>query len=112
MPWCTFRQVSGNGKGWTYYLPEAPSAVMVLNVQLNNHEAALANRIAGTYEVKFIKACFAALQTRTQFNVDTFFTNNNIDLNVDNTLLTQSKLCASLLKHKVAPQLIVTDESV
>ena len=96
----------------TYYIPKAPSAVMVLNVPLNNHEAALANRIAGTYEVKFIKACFAALQTRTQFNVDTFFTNNNIDLNVDNTLLTLSKLCASLLKHKVAPQLIVTDESV
>ena len=96
----------------TYYVPEAPFAVTVLNVPLNNHEAALANRIAGTYEVKFIKACFAALQTRTQFNVDTFFTNNNIDLNVDNTLLTQGKLCASLLKHKVAPQLIVTDESV
>ena len=96
----------------TYYIPEAPSAVTVLNVPLNNHEAALANRIAGTYEVKFIKACFAALQTRTQFNVDTFFTNNNIDLNVDNTLLTQGKLCACLLKHKVAPQLIVTDESV
>ena len=96
----------------TYYVPEVPSAVTVLNVPLNNHEAALANRIAGTYEVKFIKACFAALQMRTQFNVDTFFTNNNIDLNVDNTLLTQGKLCASLLKHKVAPQLIVTDESV
>ena len=96
----------------TYYIPEALSAVTVLNVPLNNHEATLANRIAGTYEVKFIKACFAALQTRTQFNVDMFFTNNNIDLNVDNTLLAQGKLCACLLKHKGAPQLIVTDESV
>ena len=94
----------------TYYVPEALSAVTVLNVPLNNHEDAMANKIAGTYEVKFIKACFAALQTRTQFNVDTFFTNNSIDLNMDNTLLIQGKLCASVFKHKIAPQLIVTDE--
>ena len=93
-----------------YYVPEVLSAVMVLNVPLNNHEDAMANRITGTYEVKFIKACFGALQMRTQFNMDTFFTDNNIDLNMDNTLLTQGKLCASVFKHKVAPQLIVTDE--
>ena len=42
----------------TYYVPEAPSAVTALNVPLNNHEAALANRIAGTYEVKFHKSMF------------------------------------------------------
>ena len=97
-------------QGADFTEPTTLSAVTVLNVPLNNQEDTMANRIAGTYEVKFIKACFGALQTRTQFNVDTFFTSNNIDLNMDNTLLTQGKLCASVFKHKVVPQLIVTDE--
>ena len=84
MPWFVyiligFQVWQGADFTGTYYVLEVPLSVTVLNVPLNNHEDAMANRIAGTYEVKFIKACFGALQTRTQFNVDTFFTNNNID---------------------------------
>ena len=85
----------------TYYVPEAPSSVTLLDVPLNAHENAIAQRIADTYEVRFVKACFTALQTRTDFNVDCFFTNNNVDLKADNTLLTLGQLhvCASAFKH-------------
>ena len=96
-----FPGMARGGLHGTYYVPEAPSYVTILDVPLNQHEKAIAQRVARTYEVKFIKACFTALQTCTQFNVDCFFTNNNVDLNIDNTLLTQGQLCASVFKHHV-----------
>ena len=75
----------------TFYVPETPSQVTSLDIPLNQHEIHVARCIDGTYEVQFIKACFTALNTRIQFNVDCFYRDDNIDLNNSNDINAQSK---------------------
>ena len=75
----------------TFYVPEAPSQVTHLDVPLNQHEIHVARCIDGTYEVQFIKACFTVLGTRIQYNVDSFYRDDNIDLNNSHDINAQSK---------------------
>ena len=72
-------------------MPEAPSQVLCLDIPLNQHEMHVARRIDGTYEVQFLKACFSALASRIEYNVDCFYRDDNIDLNASHDINAQSK---------------------
>ena len=75
----------------TFYVPEAPLQVTKLDIPLNQHEIHIARRIDAIYEVQFLKACFNTLGTRIEYNVDCFYHNDNIDLNVNHDIQAQSK---------------------
>ena len=75
----------------TFYVPEAPSQVLHLDVPLNQHEMHVVRRMDGTYEVQFLKACFSALASRIEYNMDCFYRDDNIDLNASHDINAQTK---------------------
>ena len=63
----------------TFYVPNSPTYVGKLELNLSEHENALVGKFLDTYPAQFTDAVFSAVNARVAFHVDSFVRNDSIN---------------------------------